>query len=268
MEAIAASATRVRDRSAAWINDRIRLSTSRTLAYYSANPEQISLRLRELDEEWEIERWLQLNSAVLSLAGITLGLLHDKRWLLLTATVQGFFLQHALQGWCPPLPLLRRLGFRTAAEIERERRSLVEVRRAYLKRFPGLAKAGGATARTDGEGEQYVRTAYRPEVAYSEAENDRRRRELEREWDVDRVLECAAPIHTLLGMLLGLRVDRRLFALPVLEQGLMVLFAVRRFSPLVSFLKGRGLRTPQEIAADLVALEFADGSLDSLLVGC
>jgi hypothetical protein len=39
--------------------------------------------------------------------------------------VQGFFLQHAIQGWCPPLPVLRRLGFRTVQEIEEERAILM-----------------------------------------------------------------------------------------------------------------------------------------------
>jgi len=33
-------------------------------------------------------------------------------------------LQHGLQGWCPPLPLLRRLGIRTRGEIDREKYAL------------------------------------------------------------------------------------------------------------------------------------------------
>jgi hypothetical protein len=33
-------------------------------------------------------------------------------------------MQHALQGWCPPVPILRRLGFRTAREIFEERLAL------------------------------------------------------------------------------------------------------------------------------------------------
>jgi hypothetical protein len=37
-------------------------------------------------------------------------------------------MQHALQGWCPPLPLLRRLGVRTQQEIERERYALKALR--------------------------------------------------------------------------------------------------------------------------------------------
>jgi len=36
----------------------------------------------------------------------------------------GFLAFHALRGWCPPLPLFRRLGFRSADEIGVEREVL------------------------------------------------------------------------------------------------------------------------------------------------
>ncbi len=52
----------------------------------------------------------------------------DKRFFALPAVVAGFLLQHALQGWCPPLPLFRRLGVRTAAEIDQERYALKALR--------------------------------------------------------------------------------------------------------------------------------------------
>jgi hypothetical protein len=39
-----------------------------------------------------------------------------------------FLFQHAIQGWCPPVPVLRRLGFRTANEIEQERTALKALR--------------------------------------------------------------------------------------------------------------------------------------------
>ena len=42
--------------------------------------------------------------------------------------VAGFLLQHAVQGWCPPLPVFRRLGFRTQTEIEEERYALKALR--------------------------------------------------------------------------------------------------------------------------------------------
>ena len=50
------------------------------------------------------------------------------RWLALPALVTGFLFQHAVQGWCPPLPILRRLGVRTAREIELERVALKMLR--------------------------------------------------------------------------------------------------------------------------------------------
>jgi hypothetical protein len=55
----------------------------------------------------------------------------DKRWFLLPIAVQAFFLQHALQGWCPPIPVLRRLGVRTASEIDAERNALKALRGDY-----------------------------------------------------------------------------------------------------------------------------------------
>lgn len=52
----------------------------------------------------------------------------DRRFYLLPAVVVGFLLQHAVQGWCPPMPVFRRLGVRTASEIEEERYALKALR--------------------------------------------------------------------------------------------------------------------------------------------
>jgi len=87
----------------------------------SAGRDAIERRLQELDEEWDIERYVETLAPTFTLLGLTLGLTRDRRWLLLPFVVQTFFLQHALQGWCPPIPVLRRLGIRTMQEIERER---------------------------------------------------------------------------------------------------------------------------------------------------
>jgi hypothetical protein len=93
-----------------------------------APPAEIAARLRELDREWDIERVLQANASTLVLVGVALGARVDRRFLLLSAAVFSFLAQHALQGWCPPLPVLRRLGVRTAREIERERYTLKALR--------------------------------------------------------------------------------------------------------------------------------------------
>lgn len=119
------SVHRVPENTAPSVNERIRRQTEMRVAYYAAHPERIADRLRELDEEWDIERALETGSSVLSLTGFVAALASGRRrWLLLPLAVQGFFLQHAIQGWCPPLPALRRLGLRTRAEIEAERYAL------------------------------------------------------------------------------------------------------------------------------------------------
>ena len=64
----------------------------------------------------------------MALVGLGLGTFVDRRFYLLPAAVAGFLLQHAVQGWCPPLPVFRRLGVRTAYEIEEERYALKALR--------------------------------------------------------------------------------------------------------------------------------------------
>jgi hypothetical protein len=84
--------------------------------------------LKQLDDEWDIERAIEMNASALALTGIALGTLRNRSWLALPAAVTAFLFQHAVQGWCPPVPILRRLGFRTSYEIERERYALKAVR--------------------------------------------------------------------------------------------------------------------------------------------
>jgi hypothetical protein len=110
------------------VNERIRHETEERVQFLSEHPREIGRRLTELDEEWDIERAIEANAAALAFAGVTLGATRDKRWLVLPALVTAFLFQHAIQGWCPPVPILRRLGFRTAYEIEEERRALQALR--------------------------------------------------------------------------------------------------------------------------------------------
>jgi hypothetical protein len=111
------------------INERIARDTSDSVAHYAAGgPPSIQRRLDELDAEWDIERTLEANASSLALIGLGLGTWVDRRFYLLPAVVAGFLLQHALQGWCPPLPVLRRLGVRTRGEIEQERYALKALR--------------------------------------------------------------------------------------------------------------------------------------------
>lgn len=124
-----ASQNRVERNTCSSVNQAIERQTEETVARCAAEgTHAINERLAQLDQEWDIERMLQCNFASVVLAGTSLSLGVDRRWALLPAIAAGFMMQHVLQGWCPPLPLLRRMGFRTAAEIDRERYALKALR--------------------------------------------------------------------------------------------------------------------------------------------
>jgi hypothetical protein len=149
---IPATAERVPAHTAESVNQRIERETLDRLRFYAANPQLIDRRLAELDAEWDTERTLEANAATLALTGTLLGAVHDKRWLALPAAVTAFLLQHAVQGWCPPLPVLRHLGVRTMHEIDIERNALKSLRGDYIgvpsAPRPTRAAAGLAAAET------------------------------------------------------------------------------------------------------------------------
>lgn len=121
----------------AQINARVDAATQASIRHYaSSSIGAIGHRIDELDAEWDIERYLVTNAATLALGGVLLGMLHDRRWLVLPGVVMTFLLQHALQGWCPPVPLFRRLGLRTRREIERERYALKALRGDFAGVLP------------------------------------------------------------------------------------------------------------------------------------
>ena len=120
-----ATSQRVPRHTADHVNREIREETRRNVERIAAQgPAAIDRRLRELDAEWDIERTLEANAATLAAVGAGLALLADRRFALVPLVVGSFLLQHAVQGWCPPVPVLRKIGFRTVYEIERERRRL------------------------------------------------------------------------------------------------------------------------------------------------
>jgi hypothetical protein len=115
------TAERVERHTAPAINERIyREMRLRVAECYALSDEEIDARIRELEREWDIERTLEANAATVILTGLALGTFADRKWYLLSAAAAGFLLQHALQGWCPPLPLFRGRGVRTSKEIYEE----------------------------------------------------------------------------------------------------------------------------------------------------
>jgi hypothetical protein len=134
---------RVQRNTADAINRRIEAETGARIRRCMGNPFAIQRRLRQLDREWDIERVLETNAALFALAGVIFGARLNRRWLWLPALVTGFLLQHAVQGWCPPIPVLRRMGVRTSREIEIERVAL-KVIRGDFNEAAGLAPGNGA----------------------------------------------------------------------------------------------------------------------------
>ncbi len=137
--------SRVAEHSPAAANRRIWRRIGDSVHYYARHPHLIGERLEELDREWDIERTLEANTALLFLAGLGAGAAWSPHWRWLGAGMGVFLLQHAIQGWCPPVSLFRRLGIRTAAEIEAERQAL----KALRGDWKGLARppAGDPDAR-------------------------------------------------------------------------------------------------------------------------
>lgn len=81
-------------------------------------------RISELDQEWDIDRTLLLNAAIVSLTGAILGAFVNKKWFLLTAAAAAVMAEQAITGWSPPSAIMKKLGKRTKDEIARERYGL------------------------------------------------------------------------------------------------------------------------------------------------
>ena len=131
----------VRENTAPEINRKIDTQIHENLNKYYHDRSEIDKRLWELDREWDIERILELNAAAISFMGIWRGLTQNKLWLILPLAVTTLLAAHAVEGWCPPVVLFRRLGFRTRAEIDKEKYALKTIRGdfKYLLDVPNVA---------------------------------------------------------------------------------------------------------------------------------
>jgi hypothetical protein len=123
------NADRVRANTSEEINRQIdRELEARVREYAQSSPDEITRRIDELDREWDMERLLETNASALAFTGLVLGVTHNKKWLVVPGVVLSFLFQHAVQGWCPPVPVFRRLGVRTRKEIDREKYALKVLR--------------------------------------------------------------------------------------------------------------------------------------------
>jgi hypothetical protein len=119
---------RDRRHTAAEVLRRIDEDTRARLEACAADPAAIEARLSGLEREWDTDRTIEAEASLVALAGLALGVLVRPAFLAIPAAVGAAVLAHAVSGWYPLMPLFRRLGIRTAREIERERYALKALR--------------------------------------------------------------------------------------------------------------------------------------------
>jgi len=113
---------RVRSHTSSSVNQKIdQKMNAQVESYTNRSSEEITQRIQELEKEWDTERVLEANASVLAFTGLLLGIFVNQNWFWLTGIVLPFLFQHAVQGWCPPLPVIRRLDVRTPHEIDQEK---------------------------------------------------------------------------------------------------------------------------------------------------
>lgn len=122
---------RIRRHSASSVNEKLDLLARATVeARGEQGRDALVARLAELDREWDVDRALMLNFAVAGALTSELGRHAHRAWTWVFRSQLAFLAMHALVGWCPPLVLFRRLGFRTQREIAAERAAIVHHLRA------------------------------------------------------------------------------------------------------------------------------------------
>lgn len=160
MEAKNPPQQKISDRRPVWDNDRVKRHTAPAVnrrieeriqenvrVLSGRGVDAVNRRLERLENEWDIERFLEMGASAIAFTGLVLGLLRKGKrgFLWLPRVVLPFLFQHATQGWCPPLPVLRRLGVRTQQEIDREKYLLKALRGDYANVRP-IQKSGGQSA--------------------------------------------------------------------------------------------------------------------------
>lgn len=140
---LASTVARVPDNTAEHVNEQIRRSMEERVYRLAATPPAaIDRRIAELEREWDIERTVEAHAAIVLGVGAALALLSNRRYAVIPLVVGGFLLQHALQGWYPPMPVFRRLGIRTQSEIEQERYALKALRGDFNRPPEGDSERG------------------------------------------------------------------------------------------------------------------------------
>ena len=131
-------ADRARRHTAHSVLRRIEDDTLDHLMEVEQKPETTRRCLEALDTEWDIDRTIEAEAATVGLLGLALGTFVRPGFLAMPAAVGAAVFLFGTRGIYPLLPIFRRLGIRTAREIERERYAV----KALRGDFDAMAQEG------------------------------------------------------------------------------------------------------------------------------
>lgn len=92
----------------------------------------------------------------------------------------------------------------------------------------------------------------------------RRITQLDYEWDFDRTLETGASLMGLLGLALGLAVDKRLLVVPGFVAAMLLLHATHGWYPWLPLFRRTGVRTRDEIDRERYGLKALRGDFTAM----
>lgn len=278
-------ADRVRRHTTAARLEEMDGKTRRNVREFGAKPAEIDDRIAELEREWDVERTLEANASTLALTGAVLGTTVNRRWFWLTGGVLGFLFQHATSGWCPPLPVLRRLGVRTQNEIDQEKYALKAIRGDFDRSSPPAPATEQALrfvsdrespgeARDPDRVRRYTTPAQRRRLDQAMAQRVRlyaaqptevisaRIGELAREWSIERYLQINVAAVGLTTAALAVGRNRKWGYATCAGLAFFLFHAVEGFDPPLPLLRRAGLRSRAEINREIYALKILRGDFD------
>lgn len=224
---------------------------------------QIRGRVYALEQEWSDDRWLETHAGAVGLLTLTVARFFFPRLTVVPAALGNLLLAHAAQGIHPLLPVFHWLGSRPRTEIDRERYGLEQ--RLHPRDPVQLAHSG----RRHGDRFDRIRQQTSPTVNQKidrqieanieglrgAAPDDIRERlaHLEKEWDIDQVIQAKTGALVNLGLVLGRR-NRKGYWLAGLGFASMLSHAISGWSPPLPVLRRMGFRTRREIDREKFAL--------------
>ena len=224
---------------------------------------EIRDRVNQLEGEWSESRWVDTHAAAAGLVTLGLTQLFSRRLGFLPAALGNALLSHAIKGVYPLLPLFHHLGARPRAEIDRERYGLEQ--RLHPRDPEHLLNSGRRHGNrfdrirqhTDERFNRAIDEAMEARLArLRQATPDairRRLAELEKEWDVDQIIEGKTAAMVNLGLAISTK-NRRGYLLAGLGFASLLSHSVWGWSPALPVLRRMGFRSRREIDREKFAL--------------